>query len=91
MNRLLGYAVATEIDIHCIAKDNGISLGNWLFMKLFNLIRHISCNLGYGSWRVAMAIHLLDKFCDLTRRDTALVQLNDCSLQRIDTLFSRRQ
>ena len=91
MDRFLGYAVATEIDIHCITKDDGISLGDWSFMKLFNLIRHISCNRGYGSWRVAMATHLLDKLCDLTRRNTALVQLNDCSLQRIDTLFSRRQ
>ena len=68
-----------------------ISLGNRSAMKLLNLIRDIRGNLGDGYRRVVMAIHLLDKLCDLTRRDTALVQLDDSGFQRIDTLFSRRK
>lgn len=91
VDSLLDHAVAAEINIHCVTKDDGISLGNRSAVKLLNLFRDICCNLGDGCRRAVMTIHLLDKLCDLTRCDTALVQLDDGVFQRIDTLFSRRQ
>lgn len=60
-------------------------------MSRLNLIRDIRYNPGDGYPCVEMAIHLLYKLCGLTRRDTALVPLDDGGFQRIDTLFSRRK
>ena len=58
VDSLLGHAVAAEIDIHRVTKDDGISLGNRSAMKLLNLIRDIRCNPGDGCRRVVMAIYL---------------------------------
>lgn len=51
VDSLLGHAVAAEIDIYGITKDDGISLGNRSAVKRVNMIRDVSCNLGDGCWR----------------------------------------
>ena len=46
VDSLLGHAVAAEIDVHRVTKDDSISLGNRSAVKLRNLFRDICCNLG---------------------------------------------